>query len=167
MRKQKEESFNIAKRRCFKDFYLRQCSLCFKGIACAYVLYTCYGNTLPLITRGRHVEFAYRLPITFQSDRKKMKSKLCSIRQEEKTKYERESAERSSFQWNVITHAQNKQLVTRMNKFFLDNIVGMTWIRPQVMSYGICGEQSDTGVDFFEYFGFLCQFSFHQLLHVY
>jgi hypothetical protein len=44
--------------------------------------------------------------------------------------------------------------------------ITVTWVRAQVNSYGICGGQSDTGEGYLEYFGFLCQFSFHRLLHI-
>jgi hypothetical protein len=39
-------------------------------------------------------------------------------------------------------------------------------IRARVLPSGICGGQSGAGAGFFsEYFGFLCQSSFHQFLH--
>jgi hypothetical protein len=37
----------------------------------------------------------------------------------------------------------------------------------QVGLCGICDEQSGIGAGFSEYFGFPCQFSFHQMLHIY
>jgi hypothetical protein len=41
-----------------------------------------------------------------------------------------------------------------------------TWIQFQARLCGICGGQSDTGACLSKYFGFLHQFSFHQLFHI-